>query len=745
MAEGTNFFNILVVDDHEENRYLLRSLLGGLGHTVGEAANGRQALDMMSDTRWNLVISDILMPVMDGYQLCRSIRSDERLRDTPFVFYTATYVDAKDEEFALKLGADRFLRKPMDPDAFVRCILETMDQITRERSQQRPTIQGEESEILKLYNERLVNKLEKKILDLEEEVARRERAEAALRESEERYALAARGANDGLWDWDLKTGVMYFSPRWKSMLGLQEDAVGAVPEEWFSRVHPDDLAGLKAELQAHLDNVKPHFEHEHRIRHADRTYRWVLTRGLAVRDQTNTATRMAGSQTDITDRKRAEEQLVHDAFHDSLTDLPNRALFTDRLRQSCERARRTEGYSFAVLHADLDRFKVINESLGHAEGDLVLKKAAERMLACLRPGDTLARLSADEFLMLLEDVKHASDATRIADRIATELGRPFTIGNQEVALTVSIGIVLSPREHGRPEDYLREADLVMRKAKARGRARMEMFDAVLYERTVERLQLETALRRAMERQELEVYYQPVIDLLSGRLVGLEALVRWRHPQRGILLPAEFLPIAEEAGLMVAIDRFVLSTACRQVRQWLNKFPKLGDLSLSVNFCGRHFAEPDLLFFISTVLAESRLEPRRLSIEITEGTLVESVSYTQSILFKLQTLGVRIHIDDFGTGYSSLGYLHHFPIDSLKIDRTFVSQISSATANVPIIQTIVSLAHSMGMQAVAEGVETRAQILNLQSLNCRHAQGFFFSPPVDAGETETRILQCDSWL
>jgi diguanylate cyclase (GGDEF)-like protein/PAS domain S-box-containing protein len=729
---------VLIVDDHEENLYLLKSMLGGMGYSVGEAPNGRRALDMLKDGSWDLVVSDILMPVMDGYQLCRAIRTDTRLRDLRFVFYTATYVDQKDEEFALKLGADRFLRKPMDRKIFMENISELMEQVACEGNHPRPFIEGEEEQILKLYNERLVRKLEKKMLDLE-------KVQEALRKSEERYALAAQGANDGLWDWNLQSGIIYFSPRWKSMLGYPEDAVGSSPEEWFGCVHPDDLAGLKAELQAHWDNVKPHFEYEHRIRHADRTFRWVLTRGLAVRDSKDVPVRMAGSQTDITDRKRVEQQLLHDAFHDSLTNLPNRALFADRLRQSCERARRTEGYSFAVLHADLDRFKVINESLGHAEGDVVLKEAAERMLPCLRPGDTLARLSADEFLILLEDVKDASEATRIAARITAEMAHPFIVDTHELVLTISIGIVLSPREHGRPEDYLREADLVMRKAKARGRARMEMFDAALYEITVARLQLETALQRALEHRELDVYYQPVIDLESGRLAGLEALVRWRHPQRGVLLPADFLPIAEEAGLIVAIDRFVLTSACAQLKQWLRDFPTLTDLTLSVNFSSRQFSEPDLLAFVTGVLAETELEPRHLSIEITEGTLVESMADTQSALFRLQALGIRIYIDDFGTGYSSLSYLHHFPIDMLKIDRSFVEQISSAEAHVPIVQTIISLAHSLGMQTVAEGVENLEQIRNLKSLKCKQAQGFYFSEPVDAHQTETTILIPRSWL
>ncbi len=856
---------ILVVDDQAENRYLLRSMLGGLGHHVEEAADGREALEKLRTAQWDLVISDILMPVMDGYQLCRNLHADERLRHIPFIFYTATYVDARDEEFALKLGADRFLRKPMDPKAFLAQIQGLMAEVAANHGRPPRTVQADEREILVLYNERLIRKLEKKMLDLEREAADRKRAEGelkrseekyrtlveqasdaiiilsadtrildvnpaacsilgrkeselvgmaftelipqedldavplqiqdilrgrtvlferkvrrldgtvvpleisakvlkdgrvqciardvserqraqdALRESEERYALAARGSNDGLWDWNLKTDTIYFSPRWKAMLGCEEGDECRTADDWFGRVHPDDADRLKALLRSHMDGVTPHFEAEHQIRHKDGTYRWVLTRGLVVRDPRLSPSRIAGSMTDITERKRAEEQLLHDAFHDALTGLPNRALFTDRLSQAHARAKRSGEYAFAVLHADLDRLQVINESLGHATGDAVLKAAAERIRACLRPGDTLARFGGDEFLVLLDGVGDFAQAGRIIEAIKAELARPLRLGDHETLVTASMGIVMAKAAYERPEDYLRDAHLAMHKAKARGRASVEAFDANLHAAAMERLKLESALRRAVEDRQFQVYYQPVVDLQTARLTGLEALVRWDHPERGVLLPHDFLKVAEEAAYLVAIDRLVMGAACSQLRRWIDKDPSLDGISVSVNFCSRQFSEPDLTDFIGRTLEVSGLRPRNLCIEITEGALMENIQRTQEVLTRLRSMGVGLYIDDFGTGYSSLSYLHHFPIDLLKIDRSFVAQMTSAGDPVPIVQTIITMAHTMGMKVLAEGVETGLQCARLKSLECNYAQGFLFSRPVGAVEAEAYLMAKRAWL
>jgi diguanylate cyclase (GGDEF)-like protein/PAS domain S-box-containing protein len=563
------------------------------------------------------------------------------------------------------------------------------------------------------------------------DITERKCAEEALRKSEERYALAAKAANDGLWDWDLKTNEVYYSPRWKSLVGFEEEEVRNSPQEWFSRIHPDDLDRLKLEISTHLEGITSRIEHKHRVRHRDGSYRWMLARGIAVRDGDGKAYRIAGSHTDITEQKQAEEQLLRDALYDALTNLPNRALLMDRLSHGLKRMRRTPGYVFALLFLDLDRFKVINDSLGHVIGDQLLIQIARRLESCLRPGDTVARLGGDEFVVLLDNIRDVHNAKLVADRIQGEMMAPFTLAGNKAFTTVSIGIAMSSDGYEKPEDIIRDADIAMYRAKSLGRARFEVFEQSMYVQAMAILQMETDLRDALQRKEFHIHYQPIVSLETGSVVSLEALLRWHHRERGLLLPCDFLPLAEETGMIIPIGEWVIRTVCSQIKTWQEE--GLPPLRVSVNISALQFREKDFVEMVSQILKKTALESHCLELEITESTIIENTEFAKAVLYRLKALGIHLSLDDFGTGYSSLSYLQHFPLDSLKIDNSFINRLQSGAASIEIIQAIVSLGKGLGMEVIAEGVETEEQLIHLKSLNCQKGQGYIFARPLDQME------------
>jgi len=474
-----------------------------------------------------------------------------------------------------------------------------------------------------------------------------------------------------------------------------------------------------------------------------------LQKGITERKQTEAALLRAAVveatnqklETEIIERKRAETQLLHNAFHDTLTSLPNRALFIDRLGHAIERTKRRENCLFAVLFLDLDRFKVINDSLGHIVGDELLLTLAQRLTACLRSEDTVARFGEDEFTILLEDIQDISEATQVAERIQTELTRPFVLNEHEVFSTVSIGIALSSSSYHHSEELLRDADIAMYCAKNLGRARYAVFDPVMHTKAVGRLQLETNLRRALEQQGFQLYYQPIISLQTSQITGVEALVRWQHPERGLLCPSEFISVAEETGLIIPLGRWVLEEACRQMCIWHKQFPtQKGYLTLSVNLSVKQFIQPDLVKQVAGILRQTGLDAGSLKLEITESVIVENTEAATLILLELKALGVQLCMDDFGTGYSSLSYLHRFPIDILKIDQSFVSNMTVSEHNLQIIQAIVTLAHNLGVAVTAEGVETSEQLAQLKGLKCEFVQGYFFSYPVESSAVAALIAE-----
>ena len=689
--------NLLIVDDNEMNRDMLARRLARKGYSIGVAESARQLLDRVKRDRVDLVLLDIEMPQISGLEALQILREEFSAIELPIIMVTAKD-QSEDVVKALELGANDYVTKPID---FPVALARIGTQLSHKRAQE------------------------------------------ALKESEERYALAARGANDGLWDWNLLTNTVYFSPRWKAMLGYQETEIGNSPEEWLGRIHDADRERVIDEISLHQREMTPHFESEHRMLHKDGSFRWMLSRGLAVHDAVGKASRMAGSLTDITEAK----------VSDPLTGLPNRLLFIDRLGRAINHLQRHPDHLFAVLFFDLDGFKMINDSLGHLLGDQLLVGVANRLEKCLRSGDTvarfgrgftMARLGGDEFTVLLEDLKEPGDAKKAAERLMKELASPFVLAGKEVFTSVSIGIALSNASYEEPEDILRDADTAMYRAKSLGKARYEVFDADMRASVMARLQLETDLRRAVEREEFINFYQPIVSLASGQIVGFEALLRWQHPTRGLVGPHEFICVAEETGLIRELGWWNLQEACRQMARWRRKHSDYSHLTISVNLSAKQFVQRNLVHEIRGLLNNLDLPPQALRLEITESTVMGDPASAVKMLEEIKSIGISLAIDDFGTGYSSLSYLHRFPLDTLKIDRSFISGMNDSNEGMEIARTIMPMAKNLQLDVIAEGVETVEQLATLRKLHCKYGQGYYFSRPVSAEEAEALLTDQPVW-
>jgi diguanylate cyclase (GGDEF)-like protein/PAS domain S-box-containing protein len=510
--------------------------------------------------------------------------------------------------------------------------------------------------------------------------------------------------------------------------------------DFLSITHPDDLPTALSNIGQLLKGKVQVSQMEKRYIHKSGHEVWVHWSVSLVRDQYIKSAHLIFQIQDITDRKLAEQQLHHDAFHDALTGLPNRALFMDHLKLAIARSRRNATTKFAVLYLDLDRFKIINDSLGHTIGDQLLVGIADRLKKNLRPGDTVARLGGDEFTVLVEDIEDESESVQVAERIQKELSIPFNLSSREVFTTVSMGIAPSSTGYERAEDILRDADTAMYRAKSNGKARYEIFDKAMHARAINLLQMETDMRRALDREEFLLHYQPIVALDNFRLRGFEALVRWQHPERGFISPMDFIPVAEETGMIVPLGEWVMREACKQMQRWQRIFPVDPPLFISVNLSSKQFSQNTLISSFAMILQETGVKPQTVKLEITESVVMENIDTATDMLRQLRGLGVQLAIDDFGTGYSSLSYLHRFPIDTLKIDRSFVTRMSENNENTEIVRTIIVLAQNLGMDVVAEGVETNEQLVLLQKLGCENGQGYFFSKPVNADGAEKIIFE-----
>jgi diguanylate cyclase (GGDEF)-like protein/PAS domain S-box-containing protein len=555
-----------------------------------------------------------------------------------------------------------------------------------------------------------------------------------IRTSQERYALATESAGAGMWDWDFEAGTVFYCSRWRSLVGPHRDGIGDAPEEWLSRVHPDDRPALEAALeQARRGEQRLHLEH--RIRSADGSYRWMLARAVAVGGGSDGApSRLVGSLTDVTERRELEDQLRHQALFDPLTGLPNRTLFFDRVERAIAHAGRRPDTDFAVLFLDLDGFKVVNDSLGHLAGDQLLVQVAERLQSCLRASDTASRVGGDEFAVLLSDASDLTAVREAAQRLQARLGEPYELPGHQVVVSASIGITIGQGDYSRPEEMLRDADIAMYRAKSRERGGHTVFDPAMYEGAVHRLRMESDLRQGMDDDTLHPYYQPIVDLRTGEAVGLEALARWQHPARGIVPPGDFLPIAEETGLIVPLGRRLLHAVCHDLLAFKCDDLLPGRARVSVNVSNREFWQHDLLEQLDETLARCHMPAEWLTLEITEGVVMGNAEQARGILLELRARGLHLHIDDFGTGYSSLQALHRFPIQALKIDRSFVARLDSEHASRELVRTMTQMAANLGFEVIAEGIESPRQRDLLGELGCDFGQGFWFGRPADSVKT-----------
>ena len=687
--------SLLVVDDNESNRDALSRRLMQHGYTVSMAASGAEALAALEQSAFDLVLLDVEMPGMSGIDVLEQLREQHTQAQLPVIMVTARSSGADVVE-ALRVGANDYVTKPIDfPVALARIATH-------------------------LAHKRTV---------------------ADLRDSEERYALAVLGANDGLWDWNLATGEVYWSPRWRSILGLDNEKLGTSADEWLLRVHPEDIESVRAALTAYLSNASGHFESEHRVRHRDETYRWVRCRGAAVRTEAGVASRLAGSLTDITEVKLA----------DALTGLPNRLLFLDVVERAIKRTERRSEYGFAILALSLDRFRIVHDSLGPLAADRLLVAVARRLQSSLRatdvvirdePGYTLARLGGDEFMVLIDDITDAGAAVLVAERLRKSLEYPFDVDGHQIFASARVGIASSASGYSRADEILRDAAIALNRA-TQASTPYEIFDPGMRMRALTRLQFETDLRNAIDEHAFEMHYQPIVSLRSGRIAGFEALLRWRHPVRGLVPPADFISVAEDTGMIIDIGRLTLAESCKQMATWLADFGAAAPQLMCANVSSKQLAYAGLMTEIAATLRTTGLLAENLKLEITESAFINDVPAAQSTLNHARAMGIGWSLDDFGTGFSSLSFLHRLQINTVKVDRSFVSEIGKGAKGSEMVRAIVGLAHTLGMDVVAEGVETAEQAEALKALGCEYAQGFFFSKAVDQG-TAARLIESQPW-
>ncbi|MBI4804117.1 MAG: EAL domain-containing protein [Desulfovibrio sp.] len=721
---------VLTIDDEEVIRRSFQAYLEDSGFEVLQANNGRVGLEVYRERHPDIILVDLRMPEVDGLEVLANVVRETP--DLPIVVVSGTGM-IQDAIEALRLGAWDYVLKPVED-------LGILEHAVR-RALERARLIKEN----KAYRENLENLVRRRTAELHDRTLQLEDANQRLQNeideriiAETKYRSIFENAIEGIFQVNPEGKVVSANPAMARILGYKtpQELMDGV-DNFCSQLCED--ASKREKFFRVLEDHGSVQAFEVQTSRQDGQALWASVNAHLVTGKTAENVHFEGTLEDISDHKRFEEQLLHQSLHDALTGLPNRALFSDRLSQAISRTSRNNSF-FALLYLDVDRFKVINDSLGHAAGDQFLLKLAERLRGCTREADTLARLGGDEFAVISEQVRTLSGATMVAERILDEMRKPFTIDGREIYSTVSIGIICCGGFCGTAEEVLRDADLTMYRAKSNGKARYEVFDNALHEQTIQLLTMETELRSALTRNEFELHYQPIVDVISGEVVSLEALLRWKHPERGYIPPLEFIPMAEENGLIIPLGWWVLEEACRQLAALQARFPRPNPLSMSVNISAKQFSQADLSQKLQTLLSQSKIIPGTLELEITESVIMERGEAATDKLEEFKALGLKLFIDDFGTGYSSLSYLHRFPIDMLKIDRSFISEIDATGGHVEIVRAIVGLGLNLGMGLIAEGVETEAQLAVIRTLGCQLAQGYFFSKPCSAADIEAYIAK-----
>lgn len=677
---------LLVVDDQETNRDILHRRLERHGYLVVLAASGQEALTQVAAQLPDLVLLDIMMPDMDGLEVLARLREQYSLQELPIIMVTArsqseVIVDA------LARGANDYLVKPFD---FAVALARVRTQLAFKR------------------------------------------AEQAIIESREFYQLIAHSSNDGVWDWNRRSRSIFFSPRLKAILGYAEDEIDDHLATWLARVYAADLGKLKTAFKEHLAGRTAQFQVEVRVYNQLGDCCWLLCRGQAKRDAQGRLVRLAGSCTDLTERKTV----------DALTSLPTRILFDDRLERCLSRRARHPETLFALLLIEPDRFHLIHESLGHQASNQLLTGLARRLHNLTRPSDTLAYFGGVKFAVLIDNLERQEDALRVAERMQGAFASPLRYEEQEFFVTPSMGVAAI--DQCQAGALLQAAETALGRAKERGGNDFQMFDAAMQVRVLARMRLEHDLRRALEQQEFELYYQPIVDLGSGCIAGFEALCRWRHPEQGMVSPELFIPLAESTGLIIPLGLWVLRQAVAQIRDWHQRFPAEVELGISVNLSGKQFTQKGLLEEIGRTLEESGVNRHSLKLEITESAIMNDADNATLLLARLKELDIQLSIDDFGTGYSSLSYLHRFPFDILKVDRSFVGKMDQDRQGLEIVRTIIALARVLELKVVAEGIETAQQLALLRELGCHYGQGYLFATPLPAAEAQALLAQGPTW-